>query len=82
MNKANETKAYYANKQAEDKKLFVENLGWLLSQTRNDIERCEYVTDNEDEIVNIVYSNGYKKQVNINLDSYIAIVKDVAKAVS
>lgn len=83
MNKADETKAFYANKQFEDKQLFVHNLGWLLSQTKNDIDRCEYfVTDNGDEIVNIIFSNGYKKAVNINMDSYIAIVKDVAKAVS
>lgn len=81
MNKANETMAFYANKQAEDKQLFIQNLGWLLSQMRNGVVRCEYVTDNVDEAVNIVFTNGYKKQVNINMDSYLAIVSDVVKAV-
>lgn len=82
MNKADETKAFYAKKQLEDKQLFVNNLGWLLSQTRNQVKACEYYQlENGDEIVDIVFTNGYKKTVNINMNSYLAIVKDVAKAV-
>lgn len=34
MNKANETLAFYRGIQLNDKSLFIDNLGWLLSQTR------------------------------------------------
>ena len=82
MNKADETKAFYAKKQLEDKQLFVNNLGWLLSQTRNGVKSCEYCElENGDEIVNIIFTNGYKKAVNVNYNSYLAIVKDVAKEI-
>lgn len=78
--KANETKAYYENNEIEDKKLFVSNLGWLLSQTRNQVKACEYYQfEDGDEIVNIFFTNGYTKTVNVSADSYVAIVKDVAK---
>ena len=77
LEKANETMAFYQDRTKEDKALFVKNLGWLLSQTRNQVEKCEYMA--ESELVKITFIGGYEKYVNINLDSYLAIVLDVAK---
>lgn len=80
MKKANETKAYYENNQLEDKKLFVENLGWLLSQTRNQVKACKYIQfENGDEAVTIIFPSGYTKIVNVSADSYLAIIKDVVE---
>lgn len=86
MEKAGETRAFYQNKIKEDKALFVKNLGWLLSQTREGIMGCEYVCEQwldgtTNEVVDITFANGYKKRACINLDSYIAIIKDVVRAI-
>lgn len=82
MEKANETISFYENRQSEDKELFIHNLGWLLSQTRNQVRTCLYYElENGDEVATIVFTNGYTVNVNINMDSYLAIIKDVAKAV-
>ena len=70
--KANET----LNDSKEDRKLFVHNLGLLLSQTREGIKSCEL---DDDEIVTVNYRSGYKLKVNVNMDSYMAIVRDVIK---
>ena len=74
---ANETEAYHDGTTKYDKRLFIDNLGILLSQTRANIQRCEYVP--EREIVKVVYRNGYEKEININMDSYLAIIKDVVR---
>ena len=86
MEKAGETRAFYRNKIKEDKALFVKNLGWLLSQTREEIMGCEYVCEQwldgtTNELVDITFANGYKKRACINLDSYMAIIKDVVRAI-
>ena len=60
----------------EDRKLFVHNLGLLLSQTRNNIASCEL---DDYDIVTILYARGCEKQVNVACDSYTAIIKDVVK---
>lgn len=75
--RANERLAYEAGYTKEDKALFIDNLGWLLSQTRENIVYCLYVP--EREIVKVVYDNGYEKEININMDSYLAIIKDVIR---
>ena len=59
-----------------DRQLFVANLGTMLSQTREGIVGA-YLDDYE--IVHVVYRNQYEKLVNIGCDSYMAIVKDVAR---
>jgi len=66
------------NKETEllDRKLFVYNLGELLKQTREGIVDVE-LSDNE--IVTITYRDGSKEEVNVNMDSYMAIIKDVVK---
>ena len=59
-----------------DRKQFVRNLGWLLSQTRDQLISCEL---DDDDIVTITYSGGGTRRVNVRMDSYAAIVRDVAK---
>lgn len=59
-----------------DRQLFVANLGTILSQTREGIVGC--FLDSEEQ-VHIVYKNGYEKLINVNADSYMAIIRDVTK---
>lgn len=75
--RADETKAFYLDKEDSlvDRKLFVHNLGELLSQTREGIIGCEL---DDDDIVTIYFIGGTTK-VNVKLDSYFAIIKDVIK---
>ncbi len=78
--KADEVNAAFMNDVAalEDRKRFVENLGELLSQTREGIESCEL---DEDEIVQIRFRCGAVRTANVRLDSYAAIIKDVMKKI-
>ena len=62
------------NDSKEDRKLFVHNLGLLLSQTREGIKSCEL---GDNEIVTVTYRSGYEMKVNVNMDSYMAIISDV-----
>lgn len=62
----------------KQKEMFVENLGELLSQTREDIISCELV---DPEHVVIHYKDGETQRVNVAGDSYTAIVKDVVNAI-
>lgn len=59
-----------------DRQLFVANLGTMLSQTRKGIVGAFL---DETEIVHVVYRNGYERLVNVRLDSYMAIIRDVTK---
>ena len=75
MTRADENKTYLA-----DKCLFIKNLGWLLSQTREGVKGCRLIHNaTDDELVEITYNHGGKRLVNISLDSYVAIIKDVTK---
>lgn len=79
MVKASETEMMFcadAEVSKADRKLFVKNLGWLLSQTRDGVESCEL---DDNELVTIHYRGGATRHVNINHDSYAAIIRDVAK---
>lgn len=60
----------------KEREQFVYNLGWLLSQTREGIKGA-YLDDQE--YVHVVYNDDYEMLVNVNMDSYAAIIKDVAK---
>ena len=60
-----------------NRRLFVHNLGLLLSQTRRDVTSCSI----HDEVVTIHYANGYARDVDVTADSYMAIIKDVLNAV-
>ncbi|MBR3366655.1 MAG: hypothetical protein IKG66_02515 [Lachnospiraceae bacterium] len=65
----------------EDRRIFVRNLGWLLSQTREGIIGCELEIERDEEHVAITFKDGYQRRVNVHMDSYAAIVRDVAKAI-
>lgn len=83
LKKSSETAAAYMPSilQTEDKALFVHNLGWLLGQTREGITGCRLITseDSDDEAVEVTYKTGYQMIVNITMDSYVAIIRDVCK---
>ena len=66
-----------------DKALFVQNLGALLAQTREGVAGCSYSHNREaeKETVTIHYTNGHKRDVNVSMDSYLVLVRDVAKHV-
>lgn len=78
--RANETAAMFMpeEKALEDRKLFVHNLGELLAQTREQVISCEL---DDNEIVTITFIGGGTRRVNVYMDSYTAIIRDVAKAV-
>ena len=81
MYMANETGACYLNKEAafQDRRLFVRNLGIFFRQTRDGVEKMEL---GDDEVVTITYRGGGTHSVNVHMDSYAAIVLDVAKNVT
>ena len=84
MKAANETLAAFRDdgEALEDRRIFVRNLGWLLSQTREDVIGCELVSEKPDEeYVAITFKGDYQRLVNVHMDSYAAIVRDVAKAI-
>ena len=80
MIKANEVSAAFMPNDAalSDRKLFVQNLGELLSQTREGILGASL---SDDEFVTITFKYGDPIRVNVNMDSYFAIIKDVVKAI-
>lgn len=60
----------------KDRKLFVENLGELLSQTKHRVVGAEL---DDNEIVKVFFVGGIYRKVNVNMDSYLGIIKDVLK---
>ena len=77
-NRADETQAMFVSddKALADRKQFVHNLGELLSQTRERIVGAEL---DDNEIVTVTYKNDHTVKVNVNMDSYMAIIRDVTK---
>lgn len=65
----------------DDRRLFVRNLGWLLSQTRCGVVSCELYKDQDREYVIARYDHGGKREIDVTADSYLAIIKDVTKRV-
>ena len=65
----------------DDRQLFVRNLGWLLSQTRCGVVSCELYGDQDREYVIARYDHGGKREIDVTVDSYLAIVRDVARHV-
>lgn len=78
---ANETNVCYADKDKAlaDRKLFVHNLGLLLRQTRDGVISAEL---DDHELVTITYRGGGTHTVNVHMNSYAAIVKDVSKNIT
>ena len=79
MAEANEKAAFLADRKVahRDRDLFVENVGKLAAQTRAGVEKIERVHTGQEELAVIYYIGGGKKYVNINADSYTAIVRDI-----
>lgn len=80
--RSNESMAMFMDEQdaIHDREQFVENLGWLLSQTRDGVVSCELIdAEKPTEHVVVTYRNGYKKKICTHMDSYAAIIRDVAK---
>lgn len=80
--RANESMAMFMDEQdaIRDREQFVRNLGWLLSQTRDGVVSCELIdAEKPSEHVLVTYRNGYTKKIGTYVDSYAAIVRDVAR---
>lgn len=86
MRLANEISSYFdgPDEYLEDRKLFVRNVGILASQTREHVLTMELVHNNETrmEFVVITFRGGMQKRVNVTMDSYAAIVRDVFEELS
>ena len=82
MERANETRASIMTKEGAicDREQFVKNLGWLLSQTRDGVVSCELIDAEEPtEHVLVTYRGGGTRRICTHMDSYAAIIRDVAK---
>lgn len=81
LDDVSETKAWNMDEEDAlvDREGFVHNLGVLLSQTREDVVKCELV-DRGDTVV-ITFKGGGTRAVNVHADSYAAIIRDVMKYV-
>ena len=80
--RANETLAGIMTTEGmiRDREQFVRNLGDLLSQTRDGVVSCELIDAGQPgEHVLITYRGGYTKMIGTYMDSYAAIIRDVAK---
>ena len=80
--RANESMAMFMDEQdaIHDREIFVHNLGELLSQTRDGVVGCELIdAEKPTEHVVVTYRNGYTKKIGTYMDSYAAIVRDVAR---
>lgn len=66
---------YLSEEQAlADRKLFVSNLGVFLTQTGDDVLSIEL---DDNDIATIRFIGGGTKRVNVHMDSYLSIVKDI-----
>lgn len=61
-----------------DRKLFVRFLGELLSMTRMGVVSAKL---DDDEIVTVTYEDDSTLKVNVEADSYIAIIRDVTQRI-
>ena len=81
MERANESKAMFMDEQdaIRDREIFVHNLGELLSQTRDEVVSCELIdAEKASEHVLVTYKGGGTRKIGTYMDSYAAIVRDVA----
>ena len=67
----------------ENRELFIQNLGWLLSQTRAGVDHIEYDDGDESgyEAAIVQFTDGFRRRVSIEWDSFVEIIKDVIKNV-
>ena len=79
--RANESMAMFMDEQGaiHDREIFVHNLGELLSQTRDGVVSCELIdAEKPTEHVLITYKGGGTRKIGTYMDSYAAIIRDVA----
>ena len=81
LDDVSETKAWNMDEEDAlvDREAFVHNLGVLLTQTREDVVKCELI-DRGDTVV-ITFKGGGTRTVNVHADSYAAIIRDVMEQV-
>lgn len=80
MIRANESMAMFMDEQDAIREQFVENLGWLLSQTRDWVVSCELIdAEKPTEHVLVTYRGGGTRRICVHMDSYAAIIRDVAE---
>ena len=82
MTRANETMAMFMDEPdaIRDREQFVRNLGELLSQTRDGVVNCELIdAEKPTEHVLVTYQGGGTRRICVHMDSYAAIIRDVAK---
>lgn len=82
MERANETLASIMSDEdmIHDREQFVRNLGDLLSQTRDGVVSCELVNaEQPGEHVLVTYKGGGTRKIGTYMDSYAAIIRDVAR---
>lgn len=80
--RADESIAMFMDEQdaIRDREIFVHNLGELLSQTRDGVVSCELIdAEKPTEHVVVTYKGGGTRKINTYIDSYAAIVRDVAR---
>ena len=81
MTRANETLAGIMTTEGmiRDREQFVRNLGDLLSQTRNGVVSCDLINaEQPGEYVLVTYRGGSTRKIGTYMDSYAAIIRDVA----
>lgn len=81
MERANETAAAFMSDEdmIRDREQFVRNLGDLLSQTCDGVVSCELINaEQPGEHVIITYRGGGTRKIGTYMDSYAAIIRDVA----
>ena len=61
-----------------DKRLFVKHFGELIRQDGVEVEDI-YLKDDKTAVIRFI--NGYEKRINIDGDSNLAIVRDIAGAI-
>lgn len=82
MERANETLAGIMTTEGmiRDREQFVRNLGDLLSQTRDGVVSCELINaEQPGEHVLVTYKGGFTRMIGTYMDSYAAIIRDVAR---
>ena len=83
--RANEARAAFmsAEDAIRDREYFVENLGDLLNQTRERVSGCELIdAEKPTEHVLVIFKGGGTRRIGTYMDSYAAIIRDVAKGIS
>ena len=74
---------YAVNVLREDKDLICKELAKLLKLTRNqsDLKALRYeILDNNDEIVTLEWEDGGRKVVCVSMDSGVAMIRDILRA--